>query len=67
MDMQELEIMIDAEGKVSIKIKGVKGSGCMELTKAMEEALGTTEERIYTEEYYESPLSLYEEERLKIK
>lgn len=53
--MQELEISIDRDGKVSITVRGVKGESCTDLTKVLEEALGKLEERQYTEEYYEPP------------
>ena len=56
MVLQELEIMIDAEGKVSIKVSGAKGDQCLELTRPLEEALGAVEQREYTADYYQSPL-----------
>jgi hypothetical protein len=36
----------------------VKGEGCMGLTKNIENAVGTVEEREYTAEYYEQPVSV---------
>ncbi len=54
MNMQEIEVTIDSEGKVSVHVKGVKGKECLELTKPLEEALGyEIENRTYTSEYYE--------------
>lgn len=53
MAKQELEITIDPEGRVSIKVKGVAGKGCTELTKPLEDALGSDiESRTYTSDYY---------------
>jgi hypothetical protein len=49
----ELEITIDSKGDVSIKVKGVKGKGCIDASKFLEEALGDVKEREYTSEYYE--------------
>lgn len=49
----ELEITIDAEGNVSIKVVGGDGSTCVELTKELEEALGLVDKRTFTAEYYE--------------
>ena len=49
----ELEIMIDPNGNVNIKVKGVKGKGCIDATKFLEDELGDVEEREYTSEYYE--------------
>lgn len=55
MEMQELEITIDKEGRVQVAVRGVKGEGCLALTKSIEDAVGTVEEREYTAEYYEQP------------
>jgi hypothetical protein len=53
MDMQELEITIDKNGRVQVAVKGVKGDSCMALTKELENAIGHVEEREYSAEYYE--------------
>jgi hypothetical protein len=58
MEMQELEITIDKEGRVQVAVRGVKGEGCLGLTKNIENAVGTVEEREYTAEYYEQPVSV---------
>jgi Protein of unknown function (DUF2997) len=58
MEMQELEITIDKEGRVQVAVRGVKGDGCRELTKNIENAVGTVEGREYTAEYYEQPVSV---------
>jgi hypothetical protein len=49
----ELEITIDADGNVSIKVIGGDGGGCVELTKELEEALGLVTKRTKTEEFYQ--------------
>ena len=54
MEKQELEIIIDADGKVNIKVNGVKGPTCEDLTKNLEEAIGEVEKRDYTSDYYEN-------------
>ena len=51
---QELQIVISPEGKVQIEVQGVKGPGCTELTRFLEEALGTVDERTFKAEYYVS-------------
>jgi hypothetical protein len=58
MEMKELEITIDKEGRVQVAVRGVKGEGCLGLTKNIENAVGTVEEREYTAEYYEQPVSV---------
>ena len=60
MDMQELEITIDKEGRVQVAVRGVKGEGCLALTKNIEDAVGTVEERECTAEYYEQQASVSE-------
>jgi len=58
MRVEEIEVTIDPEGKVQILVKGLKGSGCLEVTKPLEDALGgAVESRTYTSEYYESNLA----------
>lgn len=53
MEMQEMEISISPKGEVQIQVKGVHGSSCLDLTKGLEQGLGTVEERKLTSEYYE--------------
>lgn len=40
-----VEITIDRSGAVYFKVRGVKGAGCMDLTEALEKALGTVASR----------------------
>ena len=58
MEMQELEITIDREGKVQVAVRGVHGEGCLAMTKNIENAVGTVEKREYTAEYYEQPVNV---------
>jgi hypothetical protein len=58
MEMQELDITIDREGRVQVTVRGVKGEGCLAMTRSIENAVGTVEEREYTAEYYEQPVSI---------
>lgn len=52
MSQAELQIVISPTGKVEIEVQGVQGSGCMELTRFLEEALGDVDERTFKAEYY---------------
>ncbi len=55
MGLEEIEVFIDENGEVQIGVHGVKGTGCLDLTKALEAALGgQIEEREMTPEAYET-------------
>lgn len=54
MSQAELQIVISPSGKVEIEVQGVQGSGCMELTRFLEEALGDVDDRTFKAEYYVS-------------
>jgi hypothetical protein len=53
VDKQELEISIDDDGNVTIKVVGVAGPDCLALTKEIEEALGVVVDRQRTNEFYQ--------------
>lgn len=40
MEFQEIEVFIEKDGQVRIEVRGVKGTSCLDLTKALEAALG---------------------------
>ena len=58
MEMKELEITIDRNGRVQVAVRGMKGEGCLDLTKNIENAVGSVEEREYTADYYEQPVTV---------
>lgn len=63
-DADELEIQIDADGNVTIKVVNGKGESCVDLTKQLEEALGTVSEQKLTDDYYVQPVEEHiEQER----
>ena len=43
---------------MQVGVLGVHGEGCLALTKNIEQAVGTVEEREYTAEYYEQPVGV---------
>jgi hypothetical protein len=47
-----LAITIAMDGKVRVEAKGIKGSGCKELTAEIERALGTVLSSEKTGEYF---------------
>lgn len=51
--MQEMEVTISPTGEVKIEVKGVAGPGCMDLTRELENQLGTVEDRQLKGEYYQ--------------
>lgn len=53
-DKHEIEIDIDDAGNVSFQVKGVKGKKCLEITKALEEALGIVVKQEKTAEFYQT-------------
>jgi hypothetical protein len=53
MEMQELEISIDKEGRVVVQVRGAHGDECFALTKDLEDAIGTVSERTLKPEYFE--------------
>ena len=59
MEMQELEIIIDKNGRVQVAVRGIRGDGCHALTKDLEVAIGTVEDRNNTAEYYEQPVEIH--------
>jgi Protein of unknown function (DUF2997) len=51
--MKEMKIIISKTGQVTIDVEGIKGSGCKNLTKAMEKAFGTTVKDKKKAEFYD--------------
>jgi hypothetical protein len=54
--LQEIEVLIRPDGKVQVQIRGVKGTGCRELTQELERYLGgRVLHRQHTDEFEEQP------------
>jgi hypothetical protein len=51
--VQEVFVTIDDEGRAVVEVKGVKGKGCVELTREIEEALGRRTGNVLTTEYHQ--------------
>lgn len=49
-----VDIIIHPDGRVEIQVCGVKGERCLEVTEAVEEALGGQVQRDFTAEMYET-------------
>ena len=52
-NMPEIEIVVSKDGTVTVEAKGVVGASCLDLTKALEVALGSVESRSCKTEFYE--------------
>ena len=65
MELQEMEITIDKEGRIQVNVKGVQGTGCLALTRELENAVGVVEQREYTAEYYQQETGIHEQRTLK--
>lgn len=58
MDIQEVELTIHPNGHVEVSVRGVRGKACLEITQALEAALGNhLIERTFTSEAQESSSS----------
>lgn len=51
--MTTVEIVVDADGQVSIRVQGVQGASCKDATKQIEAALGIVTRDDKTAEWYE--------------
>jgi hypothetical protein len=40
MELQEIEVTIGKDGQVEVRVRGVKGQACLDLTRPLEQALG---------------------------
>lgn len=54
MAREELEIEIDAQGRVTVHTIGFKGKRCLDEAEALVRILGREESRRLTNEYYEA-------------
>ncbi len=58
MDHEELEIEIDAAGKVTVRTIGIKGTRCLDVAEAVARIVGREESRQLTDEYYENDVQI---------
>jgi hypothetical protein len=55
MELQEIEVFIEKDGQVRVEVRGVKGMSCLDVTKALEAALGgQVQDRQMTAEAHEA-------------
>ncbi|MBT8367265.1 MAG: DUF2997 domain-containing protein [Deltaproteobacteria bacterium] len=67
MELQEIDVFIEADGTVKVEIRGVKGKKCIDITKSMEELLGgEVLERNFSDEFNEASQVVLERNRVNI-
>jgi hypothetical protein len=65
--LQEIEVVIQPDGKVEVHVRGVRGDSCRELTRELERYLGgRVVERRHTDEYQEQTHSEERSERTRL-
>jgi len=52
MERPEFEITIRKDGKMTVKVKGVKGARCGQLADMIKQIVGREDQRQYTSDYY---------------
>ena len=66
MELEEIEISIDARGHVQVEVRGVKGPRCLQITREMERLLGDCVlERTHTHEHDQQPDAEREDDWLR--
>ena len=53
MAQHDVEITISRNGEVKVHVKGVKGKGCLEYVKWLQQVVGKVKSQTLTSEYYE--------------
>ncbi|MEB3329017.1 MAG: DUF2997 domain-containing protein [Candidatus Sericytochromatia bacterium] len=51
--MEEVDVTIGLTGEVSLTVRGVAGASCLDLTRDLEQRLGTVEAREHTAAFYQ--------------
>lgn len=58
-EIQEIEVVIDADGNVQVAVQGVKGQTCLDITRGLEAVLGgKVVVRTHTDEFYQNEQEL---------
>jgi hypothetical protein len=56
--VEEIEIEIGPDGKVTLRTKGIKGSRCLDVAELFVKLVGKEESRELTGEYYEGEVEV---------
>ena len=49
---ETIRVIIDADGNPTVRVEGVAGAGCQQLTKDLEQRLGKVTDNKNTEDFY---------------
>ena len=64
MELEEVDVVIDPDGRVHLQVRGAKGKACLEVTRRLEELLGDRiEQRDMTPEALDETKRSSSEER----
>ena len=61
--MSQVIVRILPDGKVEVKVAGVGGSSCRDVTKALEKALGNTVSDKVTDEFYKTTAQVKQQQK----
>ena len=61
--MSQVIVRILPDGKVEVKVAGVGGAKCTDVTKALEKALGSTVSDKKTDEYYKTEAQVHQQQK----
>jgi hypothetical protein len=68
MELEEIEIFIEKDGRVRIEVRGAKGMACLDLTRELEAALGgAIELREFTPEAYSEGVEVTDQDLEQLK
>lgn len=66
MGIKKMKIRIGRDGQTQITVEGGEGDNCLAFTRAVENALGTVEQRELTADYHaQDTLTVQDREELK--
>jgi hypothetical protein len=64
--IEEIDVFISPDGTVKVEVRGVKGTQCINVTKRLEELLGSqVVERTHTGEFDEAEQELTRDDHLR--
>ena len=62
--IRRIIVRVSPTGDITVEADGFQGKGCEAATKAIEEALGKTKERVHKPDYWRQPVRRQNEQRL---